>query len=46
VPRQGNSLEEAFDRFMEALASRPDAVVIDGESAGDPYDTLVRCLDR
>ena len=45
VARQGNSLEGAFDRFMEALANRPDAVVIDGELAGDPYDTLVRYLD-
>ena len=46
VAKQGNSLEEAYDRFMEALASRPDAVVINGESVGDSYGALVRYLDR
>jgi hypothetical protein len=44
VARQGNSLEDAYDRFMESLASRPDAVVIDGASAEDPYNALVRHL--
>jgi hypothetical protein len=44
VAKQGNSLDDAYDRFMEALAGRPDAVVIDVESADDPYDMLVTYL--
>jgi hypothetical protein len=44
VAKQGNSLDDAYDRFMEALADRPDAVVIDVESAEDPYDMLVTYL--
>jgi predicted kinase len=44
VAKQGNSLDDAYDRFMEALAGRPDAVVIDVESAEDPYDMLVTYL--
>jgi predicted kinase len=42
VERQGNSLEEAYDRFVEALQNRPDAVVIDAASAEDAYSSLLR----
>jgi predicted kinase len=45
VAKQGSSLENAYDLFMEALASRPDAVVIDAESIEDSYRALVNYLD-
>lgn len=45
VAKQGNSLAEAYDRFMEALASRPDAVVIGAESVEGSYRTLVEHLE-
>lgn len=44
VAKQGNSLEEAYDRFVEALAERPDAVVIDCRSADAAYGEIVRHL--
>jgi predicted kinase len=44
VAKQGNSLEEAFDRFVAALAERPDAVVIDAASPDAAYAELVRLL--
>lgn len=44
VERQGNSLGEAYDGFVEALQSRPDAIVIDASSFDDAYASLVRQL--
>lgn len=44
VAKQGHSLEDAYDRFMEALASRPEAVVIDAASVDDAYGGLVEHL--
>ncbi|MFL5952722.1 MAG: AAA family ATPase [Gaiellaceae bacterium] len=46
VEEQGNSLEEAYDRFVEALQSRPDAVVISASSTEDAYAALLRQLDE
>ena len=40
--KQGNSPEEAYDRFVEALQSRPDAVVICATSTDDAYASLLR----
>ncbi|MGZ4314862.1 MAG: hypothetical protein ACXVRS_03395 [Gaiellaceae bacterium] len=45
VAKQGNSLEDAYDRFMEALARRPGAVVIDASTIDDAYRALVGHLD-
>ena len=42
--KQGHSLEDAYDRFMEALAARPEAVVIDASSVDEAYGGLVRHL--
>lgn len=42
VERQGNSLEDAYDGFMESLALRPDATVIDAAPADEAYAALVR----
>jgi len=42
--KQGHSLEDAYDRFMEALAIRPEATVIDASSVDDAYGGLVRHL--
>jgi predicted kinase len=42
--KQGSSLEEAYDRFVDALRSRPDAVVIDATSPDDAYASLLRHL--
>lgn len=42
--KQGNSLEEAYDVFVEALAARPDAVVVRASSADDAYASLVHLL--
>ena len=44
VARQGNSLEEAYDRFVEALAARPEALVIDAGSVDDAYMALLSHL--
>ncbi len=44
VAKQGSSLEDAYDRYMEELASRPEAVVIDASSIDDAYRALVRHL--
>lgn len=46
VAKQGDSLANAYDRFMEALADRPDAVVVEAESIEDSYCALVEHLDR
>jgi hypothetical protein len=40
--KQGNSLEEAYDRFVEVLQSRPDAKVIRATSTDDAYASLLR----
>ncbi|HEY6962707.1 MAG TPA: AAA family ATPase [Gaiellaceae bacterium] len=40
--RQGSSLESAYDAFVDALALRPDAVVIDAASPDAAYEELVR----
>jgi predicted kinase len=45
VAKQGNSLEYAYDLFIEALANRPDAVVIDARSIEGAYRALVDYLD-
>ena len=45
VAKQGNSLEDAYDRFMEALARRTDPVLIDAASVEEAYAALVRHLD-
>lgn len=42
VEKQGSSLEEAYDRFVEVLQSRPDAVVICATSTDDAYASLLR----
>jgi predicted kinase len=42
--KQGNSLEEAYDGFVQALAARPDAVVVDASPADEAYASLVRLL--
>jgi predicted kinase len=42
--RQGSSLADAYDRFAEALAERPDAVVVDASSQDAAYDEVVRLL--
>jgi predicted kinase len=42
VTKQGNSPEEAYDRFVEALQSRPDAVVICATSTDDAYASILR----
>lgn len=44
VEKQGSSLEEAYDRFVEALQSRPDAVVISASSTERAYAALLRQL--
>jgi predicted kinase len=44
--KQGSSIEEAYDRFVEALEARDDAVVIPAESLDDAYAALSRLLDR
>jgi predicted kinase len=44
VEKQGSSLEEAYDRSVEALQSRPDAVVISATSTDDAYAALLRQL--
>lgn len=44
VARQGNSLEEAYDRFAGALAARPEALVVRAASLDDAYDALLRHL--
>ncbi len=42
--KQGNSLEEAYDAFVEVLAARPDAVVVDASPADEAYALVVRLL--
>lgn len=42
--RQGHSLEQAYDAFVEALASRPDALVIEAASLDEAYAALLRHL--
>ena len=42
--RQRNTPEEDYDRFVEALRQRPDAVVIDGSSTERAYAELRRRL--
>jgi predicted kinase len=44
--KQGHSLEDSYDAFMDALASRPEAVVIDASSIDDAYGALVRYLSN
>jgi predicted kinase len=44
VAKQGNSLEDAYDRFVEALAERPDAVVLDAGSPDAAYAEFARQL--
>jgi predicted kinase len=44
VEKQGSSLEEAYDRFVEALHDRPDAVVISAATTEDAYAALLRQL--
>lgn len=44
VEKQGSSLEEAYDRFVEALQDRPDAVVISAVTPEDAYAALLRQL--
>jgi predicted kinase len=41
VARQGSSLEGAYDAFAEALAQRPDALVIDAASPDEAYAALL-----
>jgi predicted kinase len=45
VEKQGNSLEETYDRFVEALENRPDAVVIRASSPDEAYAALLRHTD-
>jgi predicted kinase len=40
----GTSLSEAYDRFVEVLQERPDAVVIRASPADDAYASLLRRL--
>ena len=42
VEKQGTSLEEAYDSFVEALQDRPDAVIVRATSTDDAYASLVR----
>ena len=42
VAKQESSFESAYDTFVEALAERPDAIVIDAASVDDAYAELVR----
>jgi predicted kinase len=42
--KQGNSLAEAYDGFVAALAARPDAIVVDASCADDAYATFIRLL--
>ncbi len=42
--QEGSSLGEAYDRFVEALRSRPDAIVVQATPADDAYAALVRLL--
>jgi hypothetical protein len=44
--KRGHSLEDSYDAFMDALASRPEAVVIDASSIDDAYGALVRYLSN
>jgi predicted kinase len=44
VEKQGNSLEQAYDHFVEALRDRPDAVVIRATSVDEAYASLLRYL--
>jgi predicted kinase len=44
VAKQGGSLEDSYDRFMEALAERPDAVVIDAATTESAYEALLAHL--
>jgi hypothetical protein len=46
VAKQGNSLEDSYDRFVETLDGRPDAVVIDASSMDAAYAALLRHLAR
>lgn len=46
VAKQGNSLESAYDAFVDALAARPDAVVVDASSLDAAYAALVSHLAR
>jgi predicted kinase len=39
--KQGSSLEEAYDRFVEALQDRPDALVIRATSVEEAYASLL-----
>ena len=41
VAKQGSSLEDAYDRFAEALAARADAIVIDASSPDAAYRALL-----
>jgi predicted kinase len=41
VARQGNSLEAAYDAFVEALHARPEAAVIESSSLDEAYAELL-----
>jgi predicted kinase len=41
VEKQGNSFGESYDRFVEALQDRPEAVVIAAASVEDAYASLL-----
>jgi predicted kinase len=44
--KQGSTLEDSYDRFVEALEARDDAVVIRAASLDEAYAALSRLLDR
>jgi predicted kinase len=44
VAKQGNSFEDAYDRFVEALQERPAAIVIDAASPDRAYEEILRHL--
>ncbi len=41
VAKQGNSLEAAYDAFVETLDARPDAIAIDSSSLDEAYAALL-----
>jgi predicted kinase len=42
--KQGSSLADAYDEFVDALQRRPDAVVVNATPADEAYASLVRLL--
>ena len=42
--KQGHTLEDSYDRFADALAARPDPIVIDAASEEAAYAELLRLL--